>query len=813
MKSNFNLKNITPYLIALVSFLFITFLYFTPLLSGKVLSMHDVNMYIGNSKELLDFHEKTGTWSWWTNSIFGGMPSFMITGGYPYSLSSKIGPLFYDLLPAPANVIFLLMIGFFIFMKTLNKNNAISIISSIAYALGTYNLLYTEAGHLAKIVALAYAPPLLAGFILIFNKKYLTGTIVTSLFLALELYANHLQITYYFFFVLLAYSIYRIFDFINTKNGKEIYKVALALFISALIGIGMNGQRLWSAYTYSKETTRGISELKTSSSGENSLDKDYAFGWSYGIDESFNLIIPNLMGGGSAGSLTKKSETYKVLTSGGVDSSMSEQFIQQLPLYFGDQSSTSGPAYSGILIFFLFTLGLFISKDQFRWTILGLVVFFLLLALGKNLPIFNNFIFDFLPGYNKFRAVTMSLTVVHFLLVWGAANCLSNLFNEEKKSWDEIKRPTLYTSAILIGLMFIGYSLVNFSGPNDQGFKTSLSGSLGSEFSNRVLVALQSDRADLAFNDIIRGIILIFIMLTTIFFFTKNKISSSYFGIITLLLITFDLFSVGKRYFNNSDFMNKSQAKVVIEPSAADLEILKDKDPNYRVLNLTTAFWSDARDAYFHKSIGGYHGAKLKKIQELYDYQMVKDGKLNFQILNMLNTKYLISNNEQNQPIVQKNPDVLGNAWLIDTLKVIETADQELNYLEKINPRTTAVTQSNQGLKANIYTPSVEDNIKLISYAPNKLIYSVSTKANQFAVFSEIYYRGNKDWKSFLDGAEVSHQKVNYILRGMEIPSGKHEITFEFRPESVEKGKFIDLAASVSFILIGLVSIIITKKK
>jgi hypothetical protein len=812
MKNSFDFKKLIPSLIAVVIFLGITFIYFSPVLSGKTLSMHDINMASGGAKELQDYHEKTGEWVYWTNSMFGGMPSFMIVGDYPYSLSSKIGQFFTNALPAPANVIFLLMVGFYILMVSLRKANAVAIIASIAYAFGTYNFLYTEAGHISKILALAYCPALLAGFVYIFRGKYLLGAFLTALFFGLELYANHLQITYYFAFILIAFTAYEGIKLIQKGELSKLGKVIGALAISVLIGIGMNGMRLWNNLSYSAETTRGKSELKTSSAGTSGLDRDYAFGWSYGIDESFNLMFPDIMGGGSSGSLGVDSDTYKTLTSGGVDAGMAQQFIGQLPLYHGNQSFTTGPSYSGIIVIFLFILGLFLVKNKFKWVTFGLTLFFLMLSWGSNFPSINNIIYDYLPGYNKFRAVTMTLTIVHFLLVFGAANTLSELF-EKKFNWEELKKSVFYSLGTILALAMVGYFSVSFSGANDATFKESLTQSLGGDFSARVLNALVSDRESMAIKDIQRGLILVLLCIGLIYLFSKQKIKHIFLVAGIALLLVFDMFGVNKRYFNNDDFMNKNQAQVVFEPTAADLEIMKDPDPNYKVINLTTGFWSDARDSYFHKSIGGYHGAKLKKIQELYDYQMTKDGKINLPILNMLNTKYLIVNGPDNKPMAQRNPDALGHAWFVDSLVSVPNADVEIELIGKINPKNTAVAQENQKLSNKVFAKDSANKIVLSSYKPNELVYETNTTSDQFAVFPEIYYRGNIDWISTIDGQTVDHQKVDYTLRGIQIPKGKHEVKFVFKPKSVDIGGKIDLAASIGLVLLGLIVLIVNIKK
>lgn len=802
MNNSSGFKKYLPYLLAVLFFLVITFLYFSPVLSGKAVAMHDDVMSTGNAREAMEFHKKTGEYTWWTNSVFGGMPSNMIWGSYPYSLTSKLGSFIYAAIPQPVNVIFLLMTGFFIFMTGMRKSLWVSIIASVAYAFGSYNLLYTEAGHLSKILALAYAPAILGGFALIFQRKYLLGTFLTALFLSLEIYANHLQITYYFIFILFAYFVYESIKMVRAGETKSLAKVVACLAVAVIVGVGMHSMRLWNNFVYSKESTRGISELKESSVGNSGLTRDYAFGWSYGVDETFTLIVPNLMGGGSVGALSNKSETYKTMVSNGVDPNMAGQFIQQLPLYFGKQSITSGPAYSGVLVVFLFILGLFINRGKLKWIILGLSLFFIVLSWGSNFPAFNDFIFNTLPGYNKFRAVTMTLVIVHFLLVWGAANAVSALLSGEI-TWPVLRKPLYYSIGIIAGLMLIGYFSVDFTGPRDVEFKSSIAQSTGPEFANKLMHSLQEDRKSMAWSDVVRGIVLSLLLLAGIWAYYNQKLNQRIFTYVLFLLLAYDLIGVDKRYFNNDDFTARKGQANEFTPTAADLEILKDQDPNFKVINVTTSFTQDARDSYFHKSLGGYHGAKLKKTQELYDNQLItSDGQLNMQVLNMLNTKYLITNGA-NGPVAQPNPGALGNAWFIDTLKVVPTADEELAALGDFRAATTAVTQQNQGLAARTYTPDSTEVIRLTSYAPNRLVYNSETKSPQFAVFSEIYYRGNQDWKSYIDGKEAPHHKVNYVLRGMEIPAGKHEIVFEFKPAAVEKGKTLDLIASIALILLG----------
>jgi hypothetical protein len=812
MKSKFSFQAFLPIIIAIVTFLVADFGYFSPLLNGQTLSMHDIEMASGAAQELKDFHDKTGEWAWWTNSMFGGMPAYMIVGEYSYSLASNFGSFIYGLFPNPANLFFLAMCCFYLLMRVLKINNWISIAASIAYAFGTYNLVFVEAGHISKILALAYLPGLLAGIMVVFRKHYILGSFLTALFLGLELQANHLQITYYFLFVVLIYVAFELINIIKKKDFIAIPKIAMAFAIALIIGVGMHTQRLWSVLTYSQETIRGQSELKETSVGKSGLDKEYAFSWSYGITETINMMIPNLMGGGSVGALDQNSETYKLITQKGVDRTSAQRFISALPLYHGDQSSTAGPAYSGVIMFFLFILSLFILKTNWRWFHLGALLFLIMLSWGSNLPSLNYLLFDYLPGYNKFRAVSIILTVAHFVLVWGAAVSLNRLLDKEI-TFEFLKKPILYSNGIMLGLMVLGYLGIDLIGNSDAAFLNNLKPSFGDDLANQVLNALRDDRASIALGDIYRAIGFVLVAILLIYLFTKQKINTTFFTLAFLVIIVFDMFSVGKRYFNNADFSPKFKSNApMFEPTTADLQIQQDKDPNFRVINLTVSFMSDARDSYFHKSLGGYHGAKLKKYQELVENQMIKDGRLNMGVINMLNTKYFINNTPEG-PQAQLNPDALGNAWFVDTLISVPNADEELELTGTVNTGNKAVTQAHYLKTTKYFNNSENAKVDLVSYEPNKLVYKSTNESPSFAVFSEIFYRGNKDWISYLDGVKVEHIKTDYLLRGLEIPEGNHEIVFEFNPRSVYQGEKGDLAASIGLILLGGFALFISFKK
>lgn len=797
------IKKIAPAALAIVVFAALALLYCSPLLSGKVLSMHDTNMATAAAKELVDYHEKTGEWAWWTNSMFGGMPGFMIAGDYPYSGISILGKFLGSVLPAPANVIFLLMVGFYVFMRTTRVDTWLTYLGSIAYAFGTYNLLFTEAGHLSKILALAFAPIVLAGFLLILQKKWGWGILCLTLGLGLEIYANHLQITYYLFFIILAYGIWWLVDQLRSGQKIEWLRLVGSLSIALAIGIGSHGMRLWNNVVYSAETMRGKSELSQATAGSSGLDVSYAFGWSYGITETATLIVPNIYGGGSVGSLDESSKTYQALLSSGVGPADAERFVQQMPMYIGLQPSTSGPAYSGIILVFLYLIGMFIRKSSWRWVEVGLLFLFIVWSWGSNFAGFNEASFQWIPGFNKFRAITMLLTLVHFLIVWGAVQTLMVL---PQTSWTSIKKYVTYVAAILVGFIGIAYMSTSYTAAGDMNFQQSLAGSLGPDFAGNVIRALQSDRQSAAESDILRSLFLMAVIGGLIWARTAGKWKTSSWTYVVLGVTVLDLILVDKRYFNNDDFVPAYQQKQTFEASAADLQILQDTT-HYRVLNLTTGFWQDARDSYFHHSIGGYHGAKLKRMQELFDQQMVKEGQLNLPIFNMLNTKYFITAAQQGAPTVQQNPEALGHAWFVSAVKSVPTADLEMKMLSEIDLTNQAVVQEKYLTLLTTPVPTALDttgSIQLISYSPNKLVYQAQTNSAGFAVFSEVFYRGNQDWIATLDGVEVPHTKVNYVLRGMPVPAGSHQIVFEFKPASVQKGQYIDLASSLALLaLIG----------
>ncbi len=803
-------KKFIPTILAIVGFVVISFLYASPLLQGKRLGLHDIQMASAAAKELNDFHKQTGDWGWWTNSMFGGMPSYMIVGGYPNSWSSWIGATLLDVFPVPANIFIALMIGFYVLMRVLNVNRWLSFFGAVAYAFGSYNMLFLEAGHISKNIAVAFAPGVLAGFIAVFRGRYWLGVAITTLFMGLEIYANHPQITYYLFFLLGFYTIFETFLHVKKGNFSGLLKAYGIILIALTIGVGTRGMYIWNTLVYSKETTRGRSELTLGNVNGSSdgLDRDYAFGTNYAFSktETLTLLAPNFVGGSSNGNLGTSSETYKMMVGKGVDPATAQNFSSSLPLYFGPQGYTSGANYSGIIVLFFFILAMFIVKDGLKYVLLGTSVIYLFIAWGAYFTGFNFFMFEYFPYFNKFRDSKMILTLLHLCLVAGSMLGIKQIV-DNNLSFKDIKKPLIYSLGSIAVFIIIGYSLIDFHSPTDDGMVKSMAQANGQEFANSYLSAIIADRQSVVLSDIFRSFFLLAAAAGLIWAFTTQKIKANVFVIVIGVLAALDLILVDKRYVNNEDFKPKSA--IITQsytPSPADEQILQDKDPDFRVLDLHTdqGFWSDAQISYFHKSVGGYHGAKLKRMQELYENAMIKDGRLNLPVFNMLNTKYFITSGQNGEPVAQRNPDALGNAWFVNEIKVVKNADEELKSVANFNPKTVAFVDQryNSYLNGQSLKQDTTATIRLTDYKPNALSYESNSPSNQVAVFSEVYYRGNEDWKSYVDGVETPHFRANYVLRAMVVPAGKHKIEFKFQPKSVVIGTKIDLFSSIIFVLL-----------
>lgn len=822
---SFDYKRLLPHLYAVLGFILVACIYASPALQGKRLAQHDAVQAEAAAHEVKEYHQQTGEWSAWTNSMFGGMPAYLIATDYPQSFTTRLGRILGGFLPEPIGHLFTMMLGMYVLLLALWARGWLAVLGSVAFAFASYHLMYIQAGHMSKIIALAWMPGILAGVLWAWRGRPLLGGAVLALFLGLNLYGNHVQITYYAFIAIAVLGVIEGVAAVREGRLKSFALGSVALAGGAALAVGTHATRLWTTQQYSGYSMRGKSELTTKTTGTNpsqsaanGLDKEYAFNWSYGKAESFTLLIPGFYGGKSSGGLDTKSETYKAMTAKGVDAAAARQFVEQgAPMYFGSQPGTSGSAYAGAIVMFLFVLAMFIVKDRLKWWLLGMAGLFLMLSWGKNFGLLNDPFFDYFPAYNKFRAVTMLLSVIQVFLAAGAVLALKTIF-DEKPPFESIKRPFLISLGLTAGLSGLLALLpglfMDFRGENDAAILAQVFGSpeAGNEFS-RTLIA---DRQSLFRADALRSALFILVAAGLLWAFLTNKLKAAVVLPVLTVLMVLDLFPVGKRYFNNGDFVSKAAQQQTFTPSPADEQILRDKSLSYRVFDGTTDAFSDARASYYHKSVGGYHGAKMKRFQEVIEYQLRKEP-LNVAVLNMLNTKYFILPDRQTgQPAAQQNPDALGNAWFVPDYKIVVNADEEMAGLTNLNPRQTALVDKRfesllNGLK--IQPDSAANRIELTAYKPNALTYRSTTTSPQLAVFSEIFYRGNDDWKAYVDGKETPHFRANYLLRAMVVPAGQHTIEFKFEPPAVSTGHTIDLISSLLLVVFLVVAVGVEVRK
>ncbi len=799
---NISFRKALPYLSAIAIFVVITMMYFSPLLEGKKLKQSDITQWKGMSKEISDFRDKTGNEALWTNSMFGGMPAYQISVEYKGNVLRYADQLLQLFLPQPAGMVFLYMIGFFILLLVLKVDKWLAIAGAVAFAFSSYLFIIFEAGHNSKAHAIGYMAPVLAGIILTYRGRYLAGGVLAAIALSLELLTNHMQITYY---LMLISGILVITEFVGSIREKKLPGFAKAtgiLLIGAIFAVATNITNLWATYEYGKETIRGKTELTTEKSNRTSgLDKDYATGWSYGVMETFTVLIPNFNGGSSQGALTESSNVYKALKENNIDNNQAQNVIRALPLYWGTQPGVAGPVYAGAIIIFLFIFALFIVDNKYKWWLLSATILSVLLAWGKNFMPFTDFFLNYVPGYNKFRAVSMTLVMAELCIPLLAILGLQKAFSGETDKKKLIKY--LYysigiTGGISLFFAIAGSSLFNFVSPADEQYK--------SYFPDWLISALRLDRAALLSSDSFRSLAFILLAGAAVWAMINQKIKKPVFYSALILLILVDMWTVNRRYLNSESFVRKSIDAVPFQPTAADQIIMKDNDPDFRVFNQAVGNpFADASTSYFHKSLGGYHGAKLRRYQELIDHHLSKG---NMSVFNMLNTKYFIAPDEKSgQPQVQINMQALGNAWFVNNAHMVNNADEEINALTDFVPTETAVYDKRfeEQVKGHIISKDSLATITLTEYKPNHLTYTYETGKEQLAVFSEIYYA--KGWNAYIDGKVSPYFRANYVLRAMIVPAGKHTIEFRFEPKVYFTGEKIAFASSMLLVLLAIGSV------
>jgi hypothetical protein len=780
-----NLKTLlTPHLLVLGTITVILALYFTAaFFEHKGLKQNDVLQGMGAGQEATEFRKATGEEALWTNSMFGGMPIYILNVYYSGDLISPIKNAL-RFLPSPADLVFLNFICFYILLVVCRCKPWISFVGAFSYAFTSYNLISIEAGHVFKSLSMAFIPLLFAGIMLAFRGKYILGLAITSLALALELSSQHYQIAYYFGFLAAFYGLSEFISAYKEKALPRFFKAAAVLLLALVLGIGTNLGRIWATSEYTKYSIRGKSELapKPGEAPSTGLDRDYAFQWSNGKMETFTLLIPYFYGGSSTEDLSTKSETYKVLKKNGVPAAEIKGFIKNAPLYWGDQPFTSGPVYAGIIIVFLFVLGAIILENNLKYWLIAGVIISIILSWGKNFEFFNYFMFDYFPAYNKFRAVSMAIVIALFCFPLMACLTLQKILSAEDKQI--FIKPLLQATAGLGGLLLL---VIVFAGMADFAADSD------SQMPEWLLDPLKADRASLLRTDAFRSLILTALTAGLLYFYLKNKTSIPYvIGGIALLSV-FDLWMVDKRYLANDDF-SKNSIQTAFSPGPEDEYILKDTSQNYRVLNMKAGNpYTDAKTSYFHKSIGGYHGFKMRRYQDIVDKYLFKN---NMNVINMLNTKYIITTDPKSP--VQQNPGALGNAWFVTKVISVNSPDEELNALDSLNPSAEAVVDITK-FKVSKNTLDSGGTIRLTDYKPNKLTYESNNLNPGFAVFSEIYYP--EGWSAYIDGNEIEIKRVNYILRALEIPAGKHKIEFKFAPASYTVGNKVMLVSSLMLLL------------
>jgi len=811
---NINFKKFLPYLAAIAIFLVVTMVYFSPLLEGKKILQSDIVNFRGMSKEIVDFRAQTGQEPLWTNSMFGGMPAYQISANYTGNLVGHLDKIMTLGLPHPASLVFLYFIGFFILLIVLKVDPWLSIAGAAAFAFSSYFFIIIEAGHNSKAHAIAYMAPVMAGIILTMNRKYLWGGLMTAIFLSLEVKANHPQITYYLAMIAILFGLFKLLDAIRSKEFMPYVKGVSVLMIALVFAVSTNLTSLWATWEYGKFTIRGKSELTTEKANRTSgLDKDYATQWSYGIGETMTLLIPDFYGGSSSARVSQSSKIAESMRANNIPNESISQFIgQPLPfLYWGAQPFTSGPVYVGAIIMFLFVLGIIIVRGPVKWWLLTTTILSVLLAWGHNLMPLTDFFLNYLPGYNKFRAVSMILVIAEFtipLLAILAVKELTEKRTDRKKMFRSLQIALGITAGITLFFALMPGALLSFVGSGDAYMQQQY------QLPEWLMQGIREERQRILRLDAIRSFIFIILAAGTLWAILFDKIRKEYAFIALTIFILADMFTVNKRYLGNDSFTSKARVENPFEPSAADQQILQDKDPDFRVLNLTSNTFNDAGTSYYHKSIGGYHGAKLRRYQELIDYGIQNDIRTfarsmsndSTPVLNMLNTKYLILPNSEKQPAAFPNSKALGNAWFVSQFQLVDNADAEIKAVTNFQPSNLAIVDKSFADQLKGLQPARDslDMIVLDKYAANELNYHYKSKNQGLAVFSEIYYP--KGWNAYIDGQPAPHLRANYVLRAMVLPAGQHKITFKFEPKVYSIGEKVSLVSSslLLLLLVGL---------
>lgn len=810
-------SQLLKHLLALGVFIAITVAYLFPVLEGKKLPTHDIKQFNGAAAELQKFKaDNDGEASLWTNSMFGGMPGYQIATPYPMSmlLIKPVYQLVVHGFPKPMNMLFLYLFGFYVLLISFKVDWRLAIAGALAFGFSSYNIIIIDAGHNTKALAVGLAPFIIAGVNLALrSKKYwILGAALAGVALAFQVKVNHLQITYYTAFIIAAMGISWLVFKLMSGETSDLLKRAGVLIIAALLGVGTNSGAIMMTAEYGKETTRGKSELTLPGAKKTKgLPRDYITGWSYGVAETGTFLIPNFYGGGNANTIDyESSEVYNLFKPQA--GRKEAQKIATGVMYWGIQPGTNGPVYLGAFICFLFVFSFLVVSNKLRIWVLGITALATMLAWGSNFHQLTNFFIDHFPGYNKFRTVTMILIIVEItvplLAIVGLHKVLSGKVGKDKTIM------ALKISTAVVGGLCLLFALMPgafFDFVNEKDLK---------DYKN-FLDPLISDRQSLMSKDAFRSLLFVLVGAGAIFAFTKGKLKGNAIYLVVIGVIAMDGWVVAGRFLRPDKF--ETQKRVEAKPERVDQQIMKD-DGHFRVLNLSVSTFNDATTSNFHKSLGGYHGAKLQRIQDLISFkidpEMRARNKAQFQdpnkspVINMFNTKYFIVPLQGGKKTALPNEGALGNAWFVENVDVVENANEEMQALGTFDPANTAVTDKRFATYLDGFSGGQSSgNIKLEEYQPNYLKYSYDTDKEQFAVFSEVYYRGNKDWLSSIDGKEAEHIRVNYHLRGMRVPAGKGIIEFRFDPPTYQKGETYSMISSLLLVLLILGGAFITYRE
>lgn len=798
------MKKYLPYLITLVTFIVVSLTFFHPVLQDKKIKQSDIVQHKGSSREINEYRVKNNEEPYWTNTSFSGMPAYVVSSYYPNDYIRKFDKLL-RFLPRPADYLFLYFVGFFILLSVLKVDWKLALIGSLAFGFSTYFIIILGVGHNAKAHAIAYFPMVLAGIILVFKKRYLIGFIVTALAMALEMNAGHPQMTYYLMLSVIILGLLNLFEAFKTKTLNHFFKSIGVLIVAVILGIGVNATSLMATKHYADQSTRSKSELTFNSNGNpkeqsTGLDKRTINQWSYGFAETFNLFIPRFYGGGSQEQLGENSNAFKLVKKNYGENTAKDFFESGVPTYWGKQPGVAAPAYIGAVIIFLFVLGIFMVKNKLKVWLVATAILSILLSYGSNLSWFTNLFVDYLPLYNKFRAITsiqvLTEMAIPLLGILALKDFFSDKYNKTEKL-NYIKYSLYIVGGIALFFTLFGTSFFGFEGVRDREFDKAIVG---------LSDAIIADRKSIFFKDSLRSLILVILTAGVLFYYLKQKFKYNYAILVLGIFILFDLVQVNIRYVNKSNFTEAREVERPFVKSKIDKAILKDKG-FYRVANFSGSLMNEARTSYFHYSIGGYHAAQPRRYSELFDFQAE-----NIETLNMLNTKYFIFSGEKGLDF-QLNEDANGNAWFVNNLISVNSANEEIKGLDSLNTKTTAIIRNDDFKTRNYKQNYAKDStaiIKLTKMETVKFSYNSFSSTDQFAVFSEMFFKG---WKATIDGKETPITRVNYVLRGLEIPKGKHEIIFEYHTDIVKKGNLFVLISYVLLFLIPLIWWFMERKK